>query len=65
MRGTFVRRIDVVLGPQVAEFVQDKRPVQPIAFETMTRCEMRKQPMDLDYFVGLCRTLVSSMSKDI
>ena len=63
-RGDFLHRIDNLLGPQVAQFVAGKRPVRPVALDGMTMKQMKKQPMDSEYFVGLSQTLVSSMPHD-
>ena len=60
-RGDFLRRIDDLLELPVTEFVAGKRPVRPIAFNKMTMSQMRKQPMDSEFFVDLSRTVARSM----
>ena len=62
-RGDFLRQIDDLLGPHVTNFVAGKRPLRPIAFDEIALCNMQSQPMDSDYFVRLCRVLVSTMDE--
>ena len=60
-RGDFLRQVDDLLGPYVADFVAGKRPVQPFAFGENTMKKMQKQAMDSSYFLDLCNLLVSTM----
>jgi hypothetical protein len=47
----------------VADFVAGKRPVQPVVFEEIAIKKMQGQAMDSDYFLSLCRLLVSTMDE--
>jgi hypothetical protein len=60
-RGGFLNRVDVLLGPSVADFVAGKRPVRPLVIEKFEMKEMQNQAMDSDYFLNLCSLLVSTM----
>ena len=62
-RGTFLHRIDNLLGPLMAEIVAGKRPVRTIDYDkTMTR--MKKEPMDAEYFINLTQAMVDSTNQD-
>ena len=63
-RGGFLRRVNELLELPVAEFVAGKRPVRPLAFGKMTMSQMRKQPMDSEFFVDLSRLVVWSMRQN-
>ena len=62
-RGGFLKQVDDLLGPYVASFVAGKRPVRPIVFEKIGIKKMQRKAMDSDYFLGLCRLLVSAMDE--
>ena len=60
-RGGFLNQVDDLLGPYIADFVAGKRPVRTIALEEIEIRKIQRQAMDSDYFLGLCRLLVSTM----
>lgn len=60
-RGPFLRRVDELLGPSVTAFIGGKRPLQSIPFNQMTQGQMKKHPMDSEYFIEMTQIVVRSM----
>ena len=63
-RGKFLRQINDMLGQPVADVVAGKRATWPWASKGVALTEMKKQPMDSDYFIQLSQCMASTMSRD-